>query len=245
MSANGTTIIGTGKDRQTLITITGKNDRTTEMPIRIDDAYVPVNANQVHIKNNSFKTGDEVLIHRPSTKKWIDVLGTAHFGGGITALGWKPGERDLFWDRKIISVDKETITLDAPLTTALDTTCGGGFIIKYKWRGRIEQSGIENLRLVSSYDVSNPKDEAHRWMAITLENISDAWVRQVTFEHFAGSAVAVLETAKRITIEDCKSLAPVSEIGGQRRYTFYTSGQQTLFQRCYAEYGYHDFAAGF
>jgi hypothetical protein len=37
----------------------------------------------------------------------------------------------------------------------------------------------------------------------------------------------------------------VSEIGGQRRYTFYTSGQQTLFQRCYAEYGYHDFAIGF
>jgi hypothetical protein len=245
MTANGTTMIGAGKDRQTLITITGKNDRTTETSIRINEAYVPVNANQLHIKNNSFKTGDEVLIHRPSTKKWIDVLGTAHFGGGITALGWKPGERDLFWDRKIISVNKETVTLDAPLTTALDTTYGGGFISKYKWPGRIEQSGVENIRLVSSYDVFNPKDEAHRWMAITLENISDAWVRQVTFEHFAGSAVAVLETAKRITIEDCKSLAPVSEIGGQRRYTFYTSGQQTLFQRCYAEYGYHDFAAGF
>ena len=37
----------------------------------------------------------------------------------------------------------------------------------------------------------------------------------------------------------------VVEIGGQRRYSFYTSGQQTLFQRCYAERGFHDFAAGF
>ena len=82
-------------------------------------------------------------------------------------------------------------------------------------------------------------------MAITMENITDGWVRQVTFQHFCGSAVAVLETATRITVEDCKSLALVSEIGGQRRNTFYTAGQQTLFQRCYAENGYHDFSAGF
>ena len=245
MSKNGTTIAGAGKDRQTLITISGKNDRTAETPVRIDDVYIPVNAKELHIKNHSFKKGDEVLIHRPSTKKWIEVLGTAHFGGGLTTLGWKPGERDIIWDRKIISVDGETFTLDAPLTTALDTTYGGGFISKYNWPGRIQQSGVENIRLISTYDVTNVKDEAHRWMAITLENISDAWIRQVTFQHFAGSAVAALETAKRVTIEDCKSLAPVSEIGGQRRYTFYTSGQQTLFQRCYAEYGYHDFAAGF
>src|SRR4029078_12751247 len=45
--------------------------------------------------------------------------------------------------------------------------------------------------------------------------------------------------------EDCKSLAPVSEIGGERRNTFFTAGQQTLFQRCYSEYGFHDFATGF
>ena len=82
-------------------------------------------------------------------------------------------------------------------------------------------------------------------MAITMEHVTDAWVRQVVFEHFAGSAVAVLETAQRITVEDCKSLAPVSEIGGQRRNTFYTIGRQVLFQRIYAEYGYHDFAVGY
>ena len=30
-----------------------------------------------------------------------------------------------------------------------------------------------------------------------------------------------------------------------RRTTFYTLGQQTLFQRCYSEQGIHDFAAGY
>lgn len=30
-----------------------------------------------------------------------------------------------------------------------------------------------------------------------------------------------------------------------RRSTFYTMGQQTLFQRCYSKQGIHDFSAGF
>ncbi|MEK7780809.1 MAG: DUF6298 domain-containing protein, partial [Verrucomicrobiota bacterium] len=43
---------------------------------------------------------------------------------------------------------------------------------------------------------------------------------------------------------DCVSLAPVSEIGGYRRHTYFTMGQQTLFLRCYAEHGRHDFSVG-
>jgi hypothetical protein len=55
----------------------------------------------------------------------------------------------------------------------------------------------------------------------------------------------VLESAKRVTIEDCISKYPVSEIGGERRNTFYTAGQQILFQRCVAYDGIHDFATGY
>ncbi|WP_298731582.1 DUF6298 domain-containing protein [uncultured Chitinophaga sp.] len=246
MGGSGTILNGTGFDRQTLIRITGINNRSLSAPARITDTYVPVNAQTLHVDHpQQFKAGDKVIVHRPSTIAWIKLLGMDHFGGGITALGWKPGERDIDWDRTITAVNGSTITLDAPLTTALDTAYGGATIATYQWPGRIMNSGVEHLRCRSSYDQHQPKDEDHRWMAITLENIADAWVRQVTFEHFAGSAVAVLETARRVTVEDCISLAPVSEIGGQRRYTFFTSGQQCLFQRLYAEHGYHDFAAGF
>jgi hypothetical protein len=188
--------------------------------------------------------GDQVRIRRPSTVEWIKILGCDHFGGGIMSLGWKPGQSDIYWDREILAVEDDLITIDVPLTTALDSEFGGGFIATFIWPGRVNQIGIENMQLYSAYDINNPKDEDHCWMAITIENASDVWVRQVVFEHFAGSAVAVYETAKQVTVEDCKSLAPVSEIGGQRRYSFFTSGQQTLFQRCYAEFGYHDFAVG-
>ena len=53
-----------------------------------------------------------------------------------------------------------------------------------------------------------------------------------------------VQRCRRVTVADCVSLAPVSELAGYRRHTFYTSGQQTLFLRCRAEHGRHDFAVG-
>ena len=240
-----TVLKGTTASRETLVTISGANDRKCSPELQLDDIYIPVNSNTVHAAGHAFKAGDMVAIRRPSTLNWIKLLGAGHFGGGITALGWKPGQRDLIWERKIISVNGNTLTLDAPLTCALDTAYGGAYISSVQWPGRITNCGIENLALESAYDKANEKDEDHRWMAITIDRAQDCWVRQVSFKYFAGSAVAVFENGRRITVEDCISEHPVSEIGGQRRFTFFTEGQQTLFQRCYAEHGYHDFATGF
>jgi Family of unknown function (DUF6298) len=246
MQQNGTTIIGAGTGRLALLKIVGKNNRQLGNEIKIARDYVPVNATSFEVTNAvSFNTGNKIIIHRPSTKGWITALGTDIFGGGISSLGWKPGQQDLFFDRTITAIDANKVTIDAPLTTALETLYGGGFVATYQWEGRINNSGIENIRCVSAFDKKNLKDEDHRWNAINIENAEDCWVRQVSFEHFAGSAVSVLETSKRITIEDCISKNPISEIGGQRRYTFLTTGQQTLFQRCNAEEGYHDFATGY
>jgi len=130
-------------------------------------------------------------------------------------------------------------------TVLLGTGIDRETLIKVNAEKGLSQVGIENINLRSTYDETNPKDEAHRWMAITLHQAKDGWVRRVTFKHFAGSAVAVMDGCSRITVEDCLSLEPVSEIGGQRRNTFYTIGKQVLFQRLYAENGYHDFAVGY
>jgi hypothetical protein len=244
--SDGTVILGTGLDRETLIILGGEYDRMmSKDTLPLADIYSSVGSMTLTLQKNSLKAGDDILVVRSGTDEWINELGADHFGGGISSLGWKPADMNIFWDRTVVAVAGNKITLNAPITTAMDPSFGGGFVCAYKWQKRASNIGVENLSLQSTYDQSNPKDEAHRWMAIVVENAEDSWIRQVNFKHFAGSAVAIWETARRITVEDCKSLEPISEIGGQRRYTFYTSGHQTLFQRCYAEHGYHDFAVGY
>ncbi len=246
MTENGTTLVGTGTSREHLVNVIGKQNGLEKNRLRVTNPYVPVNAMTLAVEDASgLKVGDAVQVHRPSTKEWIQALGTEHFGGGVTALGWKAGQRDSYWDRTITAISGNELTLDAPLTTALDAAYGGGNVRVYQQQNTITNVGVENLRLVSAYDANNPKDEDHRWVGISLDNVQDAWVRQVTFKHFAGSAVSVLASARRVTVEDCRALEPVSEIGGERRYTFFTQGQQGLFQRLYAENGYHDFAVGY
>jgi len=241
----GTVLLGMGQTRETLIRILGKPDQIFGDTLFVEDDYVPVNGNSFDLtRGKSLTVGTDVVVVRPSTQEWIDELRMNEFGGETDWIGWKPGDHTVRWDRTITAAEDGKVTLNVPITTALDQHYGGGYVLPYEWKGRIENIGIENLVLRSSYDLENLKDEDHRWMGITLENVQDAWVRQVNFEHFAGSAVAVYKTGRRITVEDCKSLDPISEIGGERRNAFFTEGQQTLFQRCYSEFGYHDFSTG-
>ena len=247
---DGTILVAAGLDRRTLIRISGRIYGPGNKwagggsPRQILDDYVPVGATSFRLKDaNGWNVGDSIEVTRPSTKVWIDKLGAADFGGG-EGSGSKPGSCDIVWDRVIKSIEGDRITVDAPITTAIEKDFGGGSVENFSWPGRISNVGIENLRLESIVDASNPKDENHSWCAITMENVRDAWVRQVTFKHFAGSAVAIYESCKWVTVEDCLSLAPVSEIGGYRRHTFFTMGQQTLFLRCVAEHGRHDFSVG-
>jgi hypothetical protein len=244
----GTILQAAGKDRQTLIRITGTNNRVTQPPVEVDEKYFPVNTTRLTFtKGHPFRVGDEVLVNRPSTEAWIRMIGADRIGAYVDypLTVWKEGDFSQNWYRKIVAVTPESVTLDVPLTNSLDPHYGGGNLTRYKWPGQIRQVGVENLRCISEYEASNPKDENHRWMAITLENVRDAWVRRVVTKHFVSSSVAVWETASRITVEDCKSLAPVGEIGNYRRYAFQTLGQQVLFQRCYAEYAWHAFSVGF
>ena len=82
------------------------------------------------------------------------------------------------------------------------------------------------------------------WTAVHLDAAQDAWISDLEVRHFAGSAVYVSASARRITVQECRSLEPVSEDGGYRRMTFHTAGQQTLFLRCRSEKGRHDFTTG-
>ncbi len=244
----GTVLVATGTDRRTIVTIRGEADRASGKGSPVVDRYVPVGATQLRVKEPAaFRAGDTVAIEHPSTREWIAALGMDRFPSRDKGsyLDWKPGTLDLRIDRVVTAIDGDRVLLDAPLTVALDSAISRARVVSYSWPGRVERAGVEHLRCESTFDAANPHDEDHAWGGVGFENARDGWVRQVTFSHLAGSAVAVWQSASRITVEDCVSERPVSEVGGQRRHTFYTAGQQTLFQRCTADQGRHDFAVGY
>ncbi len=246
----GTILVATGIDRRTLIQVAGVHDAVTDSAQVITDSYVPINACVVHVPDASaFHIGDEVQVRRPSTKEWIDYIGMWQFPGrpnsGDFRFSWKPGKFDLVWNRTIAGIKGDALTLDAPITSVLDKKYTAATISRFSWPGRLSQIGVENLRCESEVDPARPLDEDHAWIAIGMESVQDAWVRQVSSVHFASSCVSLLESCSRITVEDCRSLAPVSEIGGYRRMSFYTAGQRCLFLRCHSEHGRHDFGVGY
>lgn len=246
MDREQTQLIKTGTDREALIYLEGEANRHQLDTIRVRSSYVPVNSRTLELASAaSLRKGDRLQVVRPGTQAWITSLGCDIFGGGISALGWKVGDLDLTWDRVVTEVNGNSITLDAPLTVALDQAYGASFLLPYIQTGRLAQAGVENLTLVSEYNKNYPKDEDHCWTGITMAEAENCWVRRVSFRHFAGSAVLLQPSASRITVEDCVARQPVSEIGGMRRSTFLTLGQLTLFQRCYSERGIHEFAAGY
>ena len=245
-----TTVIATGTSRRTLVRVGGRGTHVERPGTRrsIAQAYVPVGASHVVLDDaTGIGVGDRLIVHRPSVKAWISQLGMDAFLGWRPEdrLHWQEGTRDITWDRTVVGVDGTRVEIDAPLTTAIDATIGGGSVFVYDFAGRITHAGVEHLRLESAFDASWRFDEDHAWNGIELDAIEHGWVRQVSIAHFAGSAVQAGATASHVTVEDVDARDPVSEVGGFRRRVFVNMGQLSLFQRCSSVGGKHDFVMGF
>lgn len=246
--ANQTVILAEGIDRRSLIIAGAQKDSLLDTEIQVtEDAKA--GSNELHLASVAgLKKGDRVVVRRPSTAEWITAMSMSGLPGTFAnqRLDWKPGSHDLVWDRILNSVDaaSNTVQIDAPITTALEKQYGGGTVARVTGNFAAERIGIENLTLTSAYDTARPKDEDHAWIAIQLDHIQDAWVRNVTARHFVASGFRVNLRGRRITVQDCSYEAPVSEEGGYRRQSFLIDGQQVLVYHCRSEKGMNDFASG-
>jgi hypothetical protein len=244
----GTVIVAEGISRRTLIEVGGKTDPQLAKAVSVTADAAAGSTVFTLAAVDGFKAGDHVVVRRPSTEEWIGAIGMTGLPGTFanTRLDWRPGSHDLIWDRVVVAVDaaKNTITLDAPITTALEQKYGGGTVARVEADAPPTQIGIENLAIESAYDHSFAKDEDHAWIAILLDHVEDAWVLNVTARHFVASAVRVNWRGRRITVEDYRNEAPVGEEGGYRRQGFVVDGQQVLIRRAWSEQGTNDFASG-
>jgi hypothetical protein len=254
---------GGNRGRQALITIAGSTGIKLQEDSKqtITDSYVPVGAvSFTVISAKAFKKGDKVIVRRIGNQDWIKELGQDSAKVGRNR--WQPF--NITYDRTIVDIKGNTVTIDAPIFCAIETRWGGGELFKYTDE-RIEQVGIENLRGVSEYDPSvrtttygnmdrdklDPKyqykgdeyfsDENHYFNFITISNAKNVWVRNMTALHFGSSVVQTNAGSKWVTVQDCESWEPVSMRMGARRFTYHMNGQFCLVQRCFSQKGRHSF----
>lgn len=244
--ADGSILVATGTGRRALIEVAGRYERKELAAVcAFADDYVSVGATRLRVTSASgLEAGQRLAIERPSPAAWLARLGM-DVAPARQPYMWKTGTVNIRWDRELVAVNGDEITIDSPLTTSFERELGGGTVTPYADTGYLSEVGVENLRCESDHDRANPLDEQHAWNAIDLHAVRDGWVADVTGVHFAGSVVQVGARVERVTVQDCASLAPVSELAGYRRLAFHSRGQQVLFLRCRSESGRNDFTTGY
>jgi hypothetical protein len=251
---------GPGRGGSALVTVAGEAgvvaDEATKREVA--DEYVPVGARSMRLASTrGLKAGDSVVIRRIGNQAWIDAV---DMGAGSTTAPWRPFNVD--WDRIITDVQGNTITVDAPITCAIEKKWGGGLVMNGSDPGRISNVGVENLRGISEFDpgvrtanygnMDRPdysgeeyySDENHFRDFISFDNSKNTWVRNATALHFVNTMVGTQRGSKWLTVQDCVSREPVSVRAGGRRFIFALRGQLALVQRCQSDKGRHSFMTG-
>ncbi|MCE9613819.1 MAG: CNP1-like family protein [Lentisphaerae bacterium] len=239
---NGTVIIASARTKYTVLYIAGAGGPEEDTPSRreVTADYVPVGARAIPVADaGTFKVGDQVLVCREGNQSWIDTLGMNKLsrGPGDKVHNWGPFA--LKFQRVVTAVGSKGVTVDAPIVNAIDRAYGGGYVVRYRYPGRIENVGVEGIRCDSVY--ASPTDHAHAWRFIIIDNAQNVWVRNCTALHMAYACVEIRGNVKWATVQDTQCLDMISRIKGGLRYAFALSGQLCLVQRCFGREGRHDF----
>ncbi len=255
---NGTVIRATARKQEPLVIIgaRGTLKEDTQRSVEISDAYVPVGARSFSVaKTDGLAVGQTVYVVRRGNRAWISALGMDAIQPRPTnpsnTRQWEPF--DLKFDRVITALEGGRVTLDAPITCAIDERWGGGVVTPYEDPERIAHCGVEHLRVVSDFDAAKKAvhegesvfvDEEHTSYIVSFHTVKNAWARHLTSVHLTHGPARIEPSAKWITVEDCHALAPVSPITGGRRYPYAVNGQLVLIRRCFAEKARHAFVFG-
>lgn len=233
-------LVATAAKQYALLEVTGTGSGLGEVSgtrTRITTKFVAVGSRTFDVQSASkFAVGDAVVVVRTPNQSWIDALGMGQWG-------WTTSSYTIGHERRITAISGNTLTVDIPLVDTIEDQYGGGAVTKAQVTGRINQCGVEDLRLESVF--KSETDENHAWTGIRLSRVTDSWVRRVTTRYFGNNAVVIEGQASFNTVEEVACLDPKSEITGGRRYPFAVNGGVgNLFQRCFARHGRHNFVTG-
>ncbi|KPK48321.1 MAG: hypothetical protein AMK72_07275 [Planctomycetes bacterium SM23_25] len=252
----GTLLAATGTDKRSLIVVQGPSGPRDAggKHDKVVDAYVPVGARSFALEStDGLKVGDGVFVRRHGNAKWIHEIGMDRIESRpeypASTKQWEPFSLD--FERVITAIDGPRVTVDVPIVCAIEAQWGGGEVFVHNGGDRIEQVGIEHLRCHSQFNErvtdsdggpTYPADEDHCETLISMDNVANAWVRNVTAKYLSHACVNLGRGCTFVTAQDSACLAMVSKLTGGRRSVFSIAGQMCLVQRCYTSTARHGFA---
>ena len=243
-----TVIKATGTTQRTLLTLGKSTDAVYGGSSPITDNYVPVGQFWVTVENGSmFSVGDRVNITAGMNDAWISDLKMDKIAQNSTntVVQWRASEYVFRWERHVVKVEGNKVWFDAPIVMQLESKYVSELKLQHVSWDRITESGVENLKLDTEYDVNDDEDEDHAWSAIDVKAAEHCWIRDVRTTHFGYCAVELKQGSKNITVKDCRSTKPISTITGSRRYAFHINGgQYCLVEGCVAREDRHGYVTG-
>jgi hypothetical protein len=170
----GTVLIATRQLQHNFIILQGSGSNYGEVSgsrVRITDTYVPTGTKTITVAaGHTFVAGSNVVIQKTPNEAWIDTLNMRQYG-------WTTSQYRITFERQVVAVQGNTLTLNIPIVDPIEQAYGGADIYRSNVTGRIRECGVENMRIES--DFISDTSENHGWVAVYMARVENSWVRNV------------------------------------------------------------------
>jgi hypothetical protein len=223
---------GVGNPR-TLIRIGGTGQRRPGRDVLpVSDVYVPVGARSFTLERlGSLKVGDDITVYRPKSQRWICAIGADVMPAqtdGKANPPWRAMGAHTF-ERRITKIEGHRITVDVPLTNALEKEFTQAYVTQTEFADRASEIGVENLAAWGDF-VSTGRCPPPRGRLIRADVLVNGWVRNVRSENLGGELASLGSGSKWMTVEDATYVVDdLDKCAGQTAFNL--GGQQNLFLR--------------
>ncbi|KAK3348947.1 hypothetical protein B0T25DRAFT_458279 [Lasiosphaeria hispida] len=172
----------------------------------IVDQYVPIGASQVTADNTTgLSPGDRVFIQRQVTGQWVRANGMGDLSLNGKEQTWLGVDAVVRQPREIKSIHGNTVTLDIPLTDALDTFQNymSPVLVAFMPPNASSEMGVEHLSLSLSPTCSGAPLNTHcDNPAISFSPwTTSSWARNLEIAGFNAFVIVQYNTS-RITLQN-------------------------------------------
>eukprot|EP01052_Picozoa_sp_SAG31_P037750 SAG31_NODE_4923_length_2861_cov_1.583997_1_plen_255_part_10 len=164
-------------EQKTVLEIHGTSSGSSQLTsIAITDTRVPVGHDQFNVADaSSFAVGDEVIMELSYNDAWLAAIGMNNIPDcSESCSSWNAADYVFRFFRVITEIQGNIITVDLPLTAAIDTRYNTAVVYGYTNPGRIDHVGVRDITFVAEYS-DGADDETHAWSAVTFDNCRDGF----------------------------------------------------------------------